>query len=95
MYTILASPVQKGYNRRYVDLYISMIVSILDCPHYLDIPWMRRWVSFYGPLWFETEFWQHLSSVLQIHTVPARSSIERIAGGAAEILSQIGVEHEN
>jgi len=56
---------------------------------------MRRWVSFYGPLWFETEFWQHLSSVLQIHTVPARSSIERIAGGAAEILSQIGVEHEN
>jgi hypothetical protein len=52
-------------------------------------------VSFHALLWSETEFRRHLLVVLQTVHLPAKTCIQRTAGGAAEILSWIEVEHGN
>ena len=52
-------------------------------------------VSLYGPLRSEAEFRHHLPVVLRIHNLPFGTCIWRTVGGAAEILSWIGVDHIN
>jgi hypothetical protein len=54
----------------YADQCISATVSLSDCPCFLDIPQMRRWISFHVLLSSELEFRQHLPVVLRIHTLP-------------------------
>ena len=65
----------------------------------VHVIWTARWcadgVSFHGPLPSETESWQHLSIVLRIHNLPFGTCIWRIAGGAAKIMSRIGMDHGN
>jgi hypothetical protein len=56
---------------------------------------MRRWVSFHGPLRFETVFRHHplLFSGYTLSLAGRVSGEQR--GGAAEILSRLGAEHGN
>jgi hypothetical protein len=71
----------KGIRGRwYADQCISVTVSLLDCPRFLDSPRMRKWVSFHVLPPSESEFWQHLPVVLWIHTLPAGTCIGRTAG---------------
>jgi hypothetical protein len=61
-------------------LYIFVIVSVSDCPRFLDSLQMRSCVSFHVFLGFEMEFQHHLPVVLRIHTLPSRTCIGRAVG---------------
>lgn len=44
--TYLGSPIRKRYDCKYAELCISITVSVSNCPHFLDSPWIRKWGQF-------------------------------------------------
>ena len=72
-----------------------MAVSVLNCPCFWTARGCVDGVSLYGPLRSEAEFQHHLPVVLRIHNLPFGTVSREQRGGAAEILSWIGVDHIN
>jgi hypothetical protein len=72
-----------------------MTVSVSNCPHFLDNLRICHGFSFHGLLRSGTEFRLHLPVVLRYTISFTGRVLGEQWGGAAEILSRLGVEHGN